>query len=228
MSYTFTEVLNKYPYLGASGFDPCNGVYARNSESKKLFDMYRQMLINDESTVMAVSGVFSRLPRTRRLNYDRTSYSFKHLFEEMLGIYVSQGTCIAAAYISGIPLKRCDKDHAGAYLGIQERVVEQLDEHLLIHEGRGADFFTDAIMTRLHTPQTDMRPKGPIGLKLRFQILRRDHYRCRLCGVSARDGQHIRLEVDHITARSRGGTNDPMNLMTLCHDCNLGKGAQDL
>lgn len=60
-------------------------------------------------------------------------------------------------------------------------------------------------------------------LSLRFLILKRDNYRCRLCGVTAADGPDVRLEVDHITPRSKGGTDDPSNLWTLCFPCNRGK-----
>src|SRR5262245_53856847 len=56
----------------------------------------------------------------------------------------------------------------------------------------------------------------PISRELRSQILQRDGYRCRMCGVSAQDGDDVRLEVDHIIPRSAGGTNDESNLQTLC------------
>jgi len=65
-------------------------------------------------------------------------------------------------------------------------------------------------------------------LAIRFAILKRDAYRCRLCGVAAKDADHVRLEVDHITPSSKGGTNDPSNLWTLCFSCNRGKGVQEL
>lgn len=65
-------------------------------------------------------------------------------------------------------------------------------------------------------------------LSARFNVLKRDQYRCRLCGVAARDGDHVRLEVDHIVARSKGGTDDEINLWTLCFACNRGKGTKDL
>jgi hypothetical protein len=67
-----------------------------------------------------------------------------------------------------------------------------------------------------------------LSKRRRFAILKRDNYRCRLCGASAKDGPHVRLEVDHITARVKGGTNDDINLWTLCQACNSGKGMQDL
>ena len=63
---------------------------------------------------------------------------------------------------------------------------------------------------------------------MRFQILKRDGYRCRLCGATARSGEHVRLEVDHITPRVKGGGNDTENLWTLCFECNRGKGTRSL
>jgi hypothetical protein len=67
-----------------------------------------------------------------------------------------------------------------------------------------------------------------ISPAVRFQILKRDGYRCRLCGVAARSGEHVRLEVDHITPRAKGGGHDAENLWTLCFECNRGKGTKDL
>ena len=63
--------------------------------------------------------------------------------------------------------------------------------------------------------------RAPIPPRVRFEILRRDSYRCQLCGRSASDG--IRLHIDHKHAASRGGTNTLENLWTLCEPCNLGK-----
>lgn len=77
-----------------------------------------------------------------------------------------------------------------------------------------------------HTNQG--QPKMHHGVSIRFQILARDHYRCRICGTAAADGPDVRLEVDHITPRSKGGTDDIMNLWVLCFRCNRGKGAHDL
>lgn len=61
---------------------------------------------------------------------------------------------------------------------------------------------------------------------LRFAVMKRDHYRCRLCGKTADQG--ARLEVDHITPVSKGGKSVLDNLWTLCFECNRGKGAERL
>jgi hypothetical protein len=64
--------------------------------------------------------------------------------------------------------------------------------------------------------------------KYRFSILKRDGYRCRICGAAASDGPHVKLNVDHIIPKINGGTDDPDNLWTLCWQCNIGKGTQEL
>lgn len=56
---------------------------------------------------------------------------------------------------------------------------------------------------------------------LRFDILKRDGYRCRICGAAAGDG--VKLHVDHIIPVSKGGETIPSNLQTLCERCNMGK-----
>jgi 5-methylcytosine-specific restriction endonuclease McrA len=64
--------------------------------------------------------------------------------------------------------------------------------------------------------------RSSLSSRIRFSILRRDDFRCSLCGRSAvSDG--VTLHVDHQQPISRGGTDDEENLWTLCSDCNLGK-----
>ena len=63
--------------------------------------------------------------------------------------------------------------------------------------------------------------RKPIKPSLRFEILKRDGYRCQMCGATAKDG--ATLEIDHITPVAKGGTNDVDNLQVLCRDCNAGK-----
>lgn len=59
--------------------------------------------------------------------------------------------------------------------------------------------------------------------KIRFEVFKRDHFKCQYCGRSAPD---IILEPDHIIPVAEGGGNDLMNLITSCFDCNRGKGAR--
>lgn len=77
-------------------------------------------------------------------------------------------------------------------------------------------------------PVQTQKPKKPVNperkkmtASLRYEILKRDGFRCQICGRSADDG--IVLHVDHIIPVSKGGKTEPDNLRTLCQDCNLGK-----
>lgn len=65
------------------------------------------------------------------------------------------------------------------------------------------------------------RERAMMTDRLRMQILRRDNFRCRMCGAAGPDG--VELHVDHITPVSRGGKTLPENLQALCKPCNLGK-----
>jgi len=68
--------------------------------------------------------------------------------------------------------------------------------------------------------------RTPIPKKVRFRVLRRDRYRCRLCGLTADDG--VQLEVDHKVPVAKGGRNSESNLWTLCQPCNSGKSDSNL
>jgi len=68
--------------------------------------------------------------------------------------------------------------------------------------------------------------RTPVPKKMRFRVLRRDGYRCRLCGMTSEDG--IKLHVDHIVPVAKGGKTDERNLWALCQPCNSGKSDSDL
>lgn len=62
--------------------------------------------------------------------------------------------------------------------------------------------------------------------RMRFRVMRRDGFRCQLCGLGQQDG--VKLEVDHKVPVAKGGKTDERNLWTLCHPCNNGKSDGDL
>ena len=56
---------------------------------------------------------------------------------------------------------------------------------------------------------------------IRYNVLKRDNYKCQICGATAKDG--AKLHVDHIIPVSKGGKTVMNNLQTLCERCNIGK-----
>lgn len=63
------------------------------------------------------------------------------------------------------------------------------------------------------------------GKRLRFEVFKRDGFRCLYCGATP--NQKV-LRVDHVQPVAGGGTDDPSNLVTACFDCNAGKAAVPL
>lgn len=62
-------------------------------------------------------------------------------------------------------------------------------------------------------------------------VWKRDNYRCRYCNTSvcapSEDMPRERwATVDHVVAKSRGGTNDKSNLVTACSACNAAKASK--
>lgn len=60
---------------------------------------------------------------------------------------------------------------------------------------------------------------------LRFEIFKRDGFTCQYCG---RRPPEVLLEADHIEPVAAGGTNEAINLITSCADCNRGKSDRSL
>lgn len=65
-----------------------------------------------------------------------------------------------------------------------------------------------------------MEKRTSISKKIRFEIFKRDGFRCAYCGQSP---PVVILEVDHIEPKAKGGADDINNYITACFDCNRGK-----
>ncbi|MEN9448441.1 MAG: hypothetical protein RJA25_1731 [Bacteroidota bacterium] len=83
--------------------------------------------------------------------------------------------------------------------------------------------------TKPEVLMTDIVYKAESKIKvqagIRWQVFRRDNWRCVACGRSAED--NVILHVDHIIPRSKGGKDELENYQTLCETCNIGKSNKD-
>ncbi|NEQ35533.1 MAG: HNH endonuclease [Okeania sp. SIO3I5] len=61
------------------------------------------------------------------------------------------------------------------------------------------------------------------GYDLREYLLLKFNRKCVYCGA-----KDTRLEIEHTTPRSKGGSNRVSNLVIACHQCNKDKGAMDI
>jgi 5-methylcytosine-specific restriction endonuclease McrA len=74
---------------------------------------------------------------------------------------------------------------------------------------------------KVRIPECDKRG---IRLGLRYAVLKRDRFRCVICGRSPATCLGVALHVDHIVAWVNGGKTVIENLRSTCEDCNRGKG----
>ena len=58
---------------------------------------------------------------------------------------------------------------------------------------------------------------------IRYDIMKRDCFKCKICGDSPALTPSTVLEVDHIVPVTKGGENTIDNLQTICRACNSGK-----
>lgn len=70
-----------------------------------------------------------------------------------------------------------------------------------------------------------MSKRKSISKKTRFEVFKRDGFKCQYCGECAPD---VILEVDHIDPVSKGGADEMVNYITACRSCNAGKSDRKL
>lgn len=58
--------------------------------------------------------------------------------------------------------------------------------------------------------------------KQRMEIIKRDRYRCKICGRRPDDYTDIELHVHHVRPWEKGGLTEEENLITLCDTCHKG------
>ena len=105
------------------------------------------------------------------------------------------------------------------YVFSEEEVVKALKDRMQKNQEKQ--------LNKYGIPKEDVDiERKKLSSKLRFQVFKRDNYTCQICGRSAQDG--VQLHCDHIKPVAKGGKTELDNLQTLCQECNLGKGVDEL
>jgi len=82
-----------------------------------------------------------------------------------------------------------------------------------VHGGNGTLPTWAAATFLIRHAVTEWERADPSRRPAEWKIFERDEWRCQAPGCSSRS----RLEAHHIIFRSHGGSDDPKNLITLCH-----------
>ena len=163
----------------------------------------------------------------------------KRLYDQYLKKFASVGaTPLQNVNISGVPEK--------VFYSIEQEAIQKMrlaspttsfsrSVQVLYYtpqRGNKHEFNRDYPSDRLIELQEEIRKaethkvqrneeRSKMTNSLRYDVLKRDGFRCVLCGASADDD--VKLHVDHIVPVSKGGQTTMENLRTLCNRCNTGK-----
>lgn len=171
-----------------------------NHETKQIY-MSEVIKINSTATEESCKALKIKLKKFIKLEN-------MYFEQEILQIEDNPVICIKASYTS--PQGRNTYQRTERYRFIEIQDMVRRTENLI--EERGKREYQIRLERAKLTPS------------MRYNILKRDHFRCQICGSSSSDG--VKLHVDHIVPVSRGGKTEPSNLRTLCDRCNLGKSSK--
>ncbi len=116
------------------------------------------------------------------------------------------------------PVTKLDVWVEKSYISPQGRNRYKDSSHYDAHD---INLCLQEIRTRRAVSETAKYQRSLMTDSLRYDVMKRDGFRCVLCGASSKDG--VRLHVDHIKPISKGGKTEMSNLRTLCERCNMGK-----
>lgn len=81
----------------------------------------------------------------------------------------------------------------------------------------------EIVNSKVSIKKQELTNPRTINYRLRFKILQRDNFKCKICGASPATDPNVTLHIDHIIPCAKGGMATYDNLQTLCSRCNLGK-----
>lgn len=144
-------------------------------------------------------------------------------FENLLEVWTLHGRAPTYAEMNRPPSRISNGGYASKF-GTWGRAKQAFVQRVNSDIEQGA---REAVLPLVPNPvpskprQEDQR-NIPIGL--RYQVLRRDRFRCLTCGRSPATDLDCVLHVDHVEPFSVGGKTRLDNLRSLCGPCNIGKG----
>lgn len=141
--------------------------------------------------------LLGRQPTTTDIKNGISKYSL-HIFERRFGTW-RKALEFFVAYMNGE--QEVEKpDENEEYIQLPNDIQERIEDEKLSH-----------------------KTKRDINLRMRFLVMKRDNFKCCMCGRSPATTVCLELHIDHIVPWSKGGETVIDNLQTLCSDCNLGK-----
>ena len=157
----------------------------------------------------------------------RASVSVEELLEDLEKTWIKLGRQPTSTDIKNGESKFSLNSYARKF-GSWRKALEFFVNYINSDEQNGT--ISDSTQSESHLPINENKSLNEthktsrdINLRLRFLVMKRDNFKCCICGRSPATTPGLELHIDHIKPWSRGGETVIDNLQTLCQDCNLGK-----
>ena len=146
---------------------------------------------------------------------------YEHVTTNMVGRVLTRKRELADPDGALHPYRIVDKDNDVYTLtGFDQLAPEEIEQLMGLCNDQ-----LDAFLTKRSDPWSHRKKSsGYVSGTKRYEVLKRAHFRCELCGISA---DKKALEVDHIVPRNKGGSDDLSNLQALCYTHNATKRDRD-
>ncbi|WP_241848160.1 HNH endonuclease [Streptomyces sp. CB03578] len=102
----------------------------------------------------------------------------------------------------------------------EDRLSSVIAPKECVHDGSAESGGFGYLVTQ-HLPDDAVERRAPTR-KLRMQVLKRDGFRCVVCGRRASDHTDVELHLHHLVPWRMAGPTAEENLVTLCGTCHKG------
>ncbi len=214
-----------FNFTDKTRIDKLNYTYLLKSKFAKDLHYYQEYLQEIETLVLNYQDDFNRF-------MERNMGRFKYISDYQYEVFEAENKIDGLPkLIIGIQIETFNKEYGDHWRWLRTFTFSEWKNLLHEVEMEGYDseyYFAKARHKKVKPYKSNTldnsfakRQRSLVTPKLRYDILRRDGFKCVCCGRSVKEGAV--LEVDHIKPVSQGGKTVPNNLQTLCRECNRGK-----
>ena len=208
--------------------------YQRNCNSKTQLDNFNidnHMLLTIEDSQNYFVGMVKAVEYNRR-KYPQYEQQYNNILNSRYKCdynIITTGSIIEADEFKTIELSECQKLKLNANKDFTIELIvcytspQGRNSYQKTYKFSCADiqYYLDEFSKVQQNKQSAVYQRQLMTPKMRYNIMKRDGFKCVICGRSQNDG--AKLHVDHIKPVSKGGKTEESNLRTLCDMCNLGK-----